>query len=109
MRSSSISSLLLSTLLAIVGWVAITLYNSEGVLDIRVQEIELRVTTLEATQYIPETLPVSELLLMNTKVNVIETDYTDFKKDTLHKLELLDDRIDVLVLKKIGIYDYTDK
>ena len=109
MRSSSISSLLLSTLLAIVGWVAITLYNSEGVLDIRVQEIELRVTTLEATQYIPEALPVSELLLMNTKVNVIEIDYTDFKKDTLHKLELLDDRIDVLVLKKMGIYDHTDK
>jgi hypothetical protein len=105
MRSSSTGSLVLTTLLAVVGWLAVTLHNNEARLDIRVQAMDLRLTTLEATQYKPEKLPVSTLFLLNSEVQHLEQDYYIFKDQVVEDLVDIDRRVNKLLIRSLSATD----
>ena len=97
MSNSSTGTLILTTLLSIVGWLGVTLYSGNSQNRDDIQALRLRMTTMEVTQYVPPKLPPDSLLLLSDSISKVASDHARLKTRVERELEELDRRVDALV------------
>ena len=97
MHNSGAGTLLLATLLSIVGWVSVTLYGNTEDLKEQQQKLAIKVNTLEITKFDPSTsrVTLSALAFISSEINKVEDHVDQVRKDLVqleqHSKEELDE------------------
>lgn len=102
MSSSSTGTLVLATLLSIVGWLGVTLYNEMSSNRDGVHDLGVRVRTIEVTKYVPPTRPNDAILILGDSISKVAEDHAAFKEQARKELKELDARIDALVSAELS-------
>ena len=100
--SSNFRSLLLTTLISIVGWIGVTLYSSDGKMVDKVQSIDLRLTTLEVTQYKPVATPMDKITVVSSEIKQLENQQEKLEDRVDLRIDAVERRLDILLMQSFS-------
>ena len=107
MNGASMSTLILTTLLSIVGWLGVTMYGGTNTIRDNQQKLALKVNTLEAKVGNQTTMPLDKIYLNDSTVQDSQRRIKELEqdeKDLDARIRSLETTVDVYILNKYPQY-----
>lgn len=98
MRGPGTATLLLTTLLSIVGWLMVTLYSTGESLSLDVHKLAIKVNTLEVIMRSDPNDDKENFYLLKESIGNVAREQKYFERLVLRRLDNIDARINTIVI-----------